>query len=103
MILLRSGVVLLIIFLAPLAVRKVNRVASDLFRLTGWTGQPTIQAEARGAQAQGDRRLICQKTNGLGFPRPKVGRQETWGCAPDSRSSLAAKRGANLTIHIVFM
>ena len=61
MILLRSGFVLLIIFFAPLAIRKVNGVVLDSFRLTGWTGQSTIQAEARGAQAQGDRRLICQK------------------------------------------
>ena len=61
MILLRSGFVLLIIFFAPLAIRKVNGVVLDSFRLTGWTGQSPIQAEARGGQAQGDPRLICQK------------------------------------------
>ena len=48
MILLRSGFVLLIIFFAPLAIRKLNGVALDSFRLTGRTGQSTIQAEARG-------------------------------------------------------
>jgi hypothetical protein len=66
MILLRSGFVLLIILLTPLAIRKVNGVVLDSFRLTGWTGQSTIQAEAQGAQAQGDRRLICQKWHLLG-------------------------------------
>jgi hypothetical protein len=64
MILLRSGVVLLIIFFAPLAMRKVNRVASDSFRLTGWTGQSTVQAWAQGA-------LIRQKKKCRRFPEVK--------------------------------
>jgi hypothetical protein len=71
MILLRSGVILLIIFFAPLAMPKVNRVASDSFRLTGWTWQSTVQAWAQRAQAQGDRRLInlkTAKTLGLTIP-----------------------------------
>jgi hypothetical protein len=59
------------LFCAPgYAESKQGRVG--FVPLDGLDGAIDVQAWAQGPQAQDDRRLICQKRNGLGFLRPKV-------------------------------